>query len=133
MERLKHLNLYIHYLCIAIFFLFLDTNIAYASLVSGQVSFKEINTNQGLPNNTVNCMAQDTRGFVWMGTTNGLCRYDGLPFHTYRHQREDENSLADNNIHKLLVVHHGMYMSKDKGVDFYSFDDGIFHHCKEGC
>lgn len=41
-------------------------------------SMRRISSASGLPSNTVHCMAQDGRGYIWIGTSNGLCRYDGF-------------------------------------------------------
>lgn len=90
---------------------------------------KEIDCNMGLSDNSVNCIEQDSLGFIWMGTANGLSVYDGLRFHTYRNKRNNPHSLINNNIHRLLAVDGGVYISTGDGVDFYSFADGYFHHC----
>ena len=39
-----------------------------------------ITTHDGLPSNLVHDMAQDSEGYLWLGTANGLCRYDGYSF-----------------------------------------------------
>lgn len=59
------------------------------SLEASQVNFNEISlgtltTNEGLISNEVTCFIQDDAGFMWIGTTNGLCRYDGYEFKTYK-------------------------------------------------
>ena len=40
-------------------------------------------TKDGLPNNSILSLHQDRKGFLWIGTFNGLCRYDGREFKTY--------------------------------------------------
>lgn len=49
-------------------------------IIHGQVStdirFTNINTNNGLSDNNVNCVLEDNRGFLWVATNDGLCRYD---------------------------------------------------------
>ena len=62
---------------------------------------KQIRTNDGLPNNSVRYMYQDTKGFMWMGTLNGLSRYDGNSFLTFLPEPGGEVSLADNRIFNL--------------------------------
>jgi len=50
---------------------------------SGQIqniAFERLSTEQGLVNSSVNCIFQDSRGFMWFGTLDGLCRYDGIRF-----------------------------------------------------
>ncbi|MDO4497630.1 MAG: two-component regulator propeller domain-containing protein [Bacteroidales bacterium] len=47
--------------------------------------FRSINTNDGLPSNGIYAIMQDRYGFVWIGTENGICRYDGNTFHKPQH------------------------------------------------
>lgn len=96
--------------------------------VDGQ-RIRTIDNRQGLPDNSVNCITQDANGFVWMGTSDGLARYDGSTFYTYRHKKDDESSIINSNIYNMLPVKTGIYISTERGVDFYSFTDGRFHHC----
>lgn len=58
--------------------------------------------------NTVFCVVQDSLGFLWFGTIDGLLRYDGYNVITYRHHNWDSNSLSDNSISYLLVDHESM-------------------------
>src|ERR1017187_8619957 len=46
-------------------------------------SFKEYGQDAGLTNLDVHCLMQDTTGFLWVGTENGLFRYDGRQFRAY--------------------------------------------------
>src|SRR5262249_27854427 len=50
----------------------------------------------GLPNNRVEAILQDRRGFMWFGTTDGLARYDGYRVVTYKHLPDNPNSLSNN-------------------------------------
>ena len=53
---------------------------------SGQIqkiTFERLSTEEGLVSPTVYCMFQDSRGFMWFGTDEGLCRYDGIRFKVY--------------------------------------------------
>ncbi|MFW5701152.1 MAG: two-component regulator propeller domain-containing protein, partial [Cyclobacteriaceae bacterium] len=47
---------------------------------SKSLNFTDIN---GLPRNIVNCIEQDKYGYLWIGTANGIARYDGQDFNTY--------------------------------------------------
>jgi ligand-binding sensor domain-containing protein len=48
----------------------------------------------GLPNNDIKWITQDNSGFLWIGTWDGLVRYDGSEFKVYRHDPNDTNSLG---------------------------------------
>ncbi len=58
------------------------------------ISFKNLSTEHGLSQSTVPCMLQDRSGFLWLGTHDGLNRYDGYSFKVYRHDPQDPGSLA---------------------------------------
>jgi ligand-binding sensor domain-containing protein len=48
-------------------------------------TFTHLGAEDGLPSPTVWAVAQDSRGFMWFGTSSGLARYDGLEMLVYRH------------------------------------------------
>jgi len=56
------------------------------------------NTAEGLPSDSIVCTLQDLLGFLWIGTTDGLCRFDGYNFKVFRHNGSDPSSLASNAI-----------------------------------
>jgi two-component system sensor histidine kinase ChiS len=59
------------------------------------VRFERISLEQGLSQSVVLCMLQDSQGFMWFGTQDGLNRYDGYDFVVYKHDPEDPHSLSD--------------------------------------
>ncbi|MEZ4764424.1 MAG: two-component regulator propeller domain-containing protein [Calditrichia bacterium] len=54
--------------------------------------------------NTVNCILQDSYGFIWLGTDDGLNRYDGYEFRKYYHNPADTTSISDNNIRCMIEM-----------------------------
>ena len=90
--------------------------------------FRVIDNNNGLSDNSVNCIRQDENGFIWMGTANGLCRYDGLSFTTFRNNPADPTTIFNNNVRAMLSVRGGLWVSTNGAMLFYSFHDGVFHH-----
>ena len=63
--------------------------------------FQKLTTENGLSNNKVNCILQDARGFLWIGTDDGLNRYDGSKFLIFRNKPGDSSSLTGNIITNL--------------------------------
>ncbi len=57
--------------------------------------------NVGLQGHTVQCILQDSQGFLWVGTNDGLYQYDGYTFEGYRHDPNDDNTLSNNHIRDL--------------------------------
>ncbi|UCF60837.1 MAG: hypothetical protein JSV37_13930 [Anaerolineaceae bacterium] len=67
------------------------------------VRFEHLSVEDGLPHSEVWAITQDPLGFLWFGTQNGLSKYDGYSFTTYRHDPDDKGSLRDNYIFSLFV------------------------------
>jgi ligand-binding sensor domain-containing protein len=63
--------------------------------------FRHISIEQGLSQSNVNCILQDSKGFLWFGTKDGLNRYDGYSFRIYQNSPPDTNSISDNYITAL--------------------------------
>lgn len=63
--------------------------------------FEHFNTEDGLSQNTVSSILCDKNGFLWIGTMNGLNRYDGYNFKIYKGQTIEQNALANNRVTKL--------------------------------
>ena len=64
------------------------------SLFSQDISFRHLTVGDGLSQNTINCIFQDSRGFIWFGTQDGLNCYDGYSFSILRGEPADSNSLS---------------------------------------
>src|SRR5215207_7162605 len=74
--------------------------------------FDKITSQNGLSNNKVNCILQDTRGFIWFGADGGLTRYDyrlspRRQFIQYKHLPADTNSIPVNMLNALLEDRRG--------------------------
>ncbi len=67
------------------------------------VSFRHLDSRDGLPQSTVPAIAQDRAGYIWIATYDGLHRFDGYHFVSYRNDPRDENSISDNVIDSLLI------------------------------
>lgn len=91
--------------------------------------FKVWDTSDGLPDNTVKCFAQDSLGFIWMGTFNGLCRFDGRDFTVYRHEPGAKNTLVHNHVEALLVVGNDLWVGSEGGLMRYSSENDEFRPC----
>ena len=62
------------------------------------VNFQILTTENGLSHNNIKTIFQDSYGFIWIGTINGLNRYDGYEFKKYRYSSEDTTSLSSSSI-----------------------------------
>ncbi len=57
----------------------------------------------GLPSSSVNALAQDAQGYLWLATDDGLARYDGVGFKVWQHDPADPGSLPGNLVQALHV------------------------------
>ena len=60
------------------------------------MKFRRLDTRDGLSNSTINYLFQDSKGYVWIGTSYGLNRYDGYRFRTFYSDPNDTTTLRNN-------------------------------------
>lgn len=65
------------------------------------IRFEHLSTEAGLSQSNVLCILQDSRGFMWFGTRDGLNKYDGHKFTVYKNNAEDENTPSNDEIMDL--------------------------------
>ncbi len=81
----------------------------------------------GLSNSRVTCLLQDSKGYLWIGTYDGLNRYDGYNFKIYRHQPFDSLSISNNHITSITEDDKGnIWVSTAYGLNFYNRTKGEF-------
>lgn len=89
--------------------------------------FNKLTTSHGLSHNTVYAIAQDRRGFMWVGTREGLNRYDGNTILTFYADPRDSTKLFSNHITALEVGGDGLlYVGTSRGLHIYNDSKGIF-------
>lgn len=71
--------------------------------------FDHIGYEQGLPNFHINALHLDCRGFLWIGTNGGLCRFDGHEMKVYRHNDADSTTIHADEIASLLEDEDGNF------------------------
>jgi two-component system sensor histidine kinase ChiS len=84
---------------------FLFLFISFSLILGREVSdykVEHLSIEQGLSQNTVRFILQDSKGFLWFATEDGLNRYDGYKLKVYRHNELDSNSISDNFIWTLF-------------------------------
>jgi len=71
------------------------------------VKFNRLTSSNGLSQNRVSAIVQDHDGFIWIGTEDGLNKYDGYNFETFKRNPGDSLSLNDNQALAMLVAKDG--------------------------
>lgn len=92
-------------------FLFIWTGILSSSAFGEKMPIKHLTIADGLPQNSINCINQDDKGFFWIGTNGGLARFDGYDFVNYTKQE----GLPRNEISDFLKTRDGNFWLATKG------------------
>ncbi len=83
-----------------------------------RIKFEHLTKEDGLPQNTVYSILQDHKGFLWVGTESGLCRYDGYSFKSYQYDPEDSSSLSHNMVLSIYADHtHTLWVGTAGGLN----------------
>ncbi len=98
-------------LCLA-FSAFPFTSLAHSA---PPLSVQRYSLEEGLSQHAVNAIAQDSEGFMWFGTEDGLNRFDGYDFRQLRHIRGDADSLPAPWIYSLAATEEGLWIGTDGG------------------
>ena len=102
--------------CFILQFFFLFTNVKAQvfhinnePVIAGHYVIKTYGINEGLPSKSTTAALKDKRGFIWVGTENGLCKFDGYSFKTYVNIPGDTTSLTNNYINAVVEDQNGVF------------------------
>ncbi len=91
-----------------------------ASGYSRQLSFSGYSISEGLSQSVVNCIFQDSKGYIWLGTQNGLNRFDGYSFVKYKFNPDDSTSISNNWIYAVAEDKNGnLWIGTKGGINRY--------------
>ncbi len=91
--------------------------------------FEHLTRENGLPSAVVFCAIQDFRGYIWIGTTNGLARYDGHDMKIFRSIPGDTTSLVDNGIYDLYQTRDSLiWIGTGNGLSIYNPNTGTLRN-----
>ncbi len=95
-----------------------------------ELRFKHLSPDQGLFSGNVRSFLQDFQGFMWVGTDDGLYRYDGSEMIKYRYEKNNPNSLSDNNVLSLFEdSNNNLWVGTfNGGLSLYDRKHDYFHH-----
>lgn len=93
-------------------------------------AFAHYTMQEGLASNEINAMVQDATGYLWIASNNGLQRFDGVQFKTFRNRKGDAGSIPENVINELHIDKDGTLWILTGNGTVGSFDRGRFRFRK---
>src|SRR5215831_9825357 len=91
------------------------------------IQFDYLTEKEGLSNNNVSCIAQDEEGFIWIGTGDGLNRFDGYRVKRFYHNPANENSLVNNGVHQIAPNRKDqLWITTREGLSIYDKKTAVF-------
>ena len=97
------------------------------------VNISQVIIQKGLSQNTVRTVAVDGDGFIWIGTMDGLNRYDGYSTRSYLHLTDQQNNITDHRIRKLFTDNLGSLwvMTYKNEICYYNKESDSFTYIKD--
>lgn len=96
-----------------------------------KLKFKQYSLTEGLSQSSVLCILQDRKGFMWFGTRDGLNKFDGQKFITYRHNSQDSTSISNSFIKSLIEDEQGtLWIGTMNGLNKFVPDENRFERFK---
>lgn len=87
-----------------------------------------INKDNGLPSNDIRVITKSDDGFVWIGTRDGLCRFDGLQFHTYKPEEGNPHSILSKDVNAVVSDKDKVWVGTSMGVSKLDIYTGKFRN-----
>ncbi|HEY2720256.1 MAG TPA: two-component regulator propeller domain-containing protein, partial [Chitinophagaceae bacterium] len=110
-------------LCIYFIFLFFHKGLAQSYLLSSLPVEKDLSSRQ------ITSIFQDSKGFIWIGTEDGLNLYNANSIKIFKHDVKDKNSILDNDIQNVCEDNKGnIWIATASGIDRYDPARNIFNH-----
>src|ERR1700712_4253755 len=98
-----------------------------AGAQSPTFNFHQLSTSNGLHDPTVRAIAQDKYGYIWIGTSTGLNRFNGYEVKVFQHKIGDSLSLPENRVFALLVDNAGtLWIAQPNGISRYDYSTSHF-------
>jgi len=100
--------------------LFLFTRAAFAATVLTDIKFAEYTIEDGISEDIIMSIVEDSDGYIWVGSIEGLFRYDGYHFKEYKHSPNNPNSIPQGFARTMFVSEHGeLWLGTYEGLAKY--------------
>ena len=107
--------------------LLIATLLTFAAVSTGAQTARLYTSADGLANSHVHDIFQDSKGFIWISTENGLSRFDGMKFSTFRYDKTKSNSIASNIVRTVLEDSKGLiWVGTSAGLQIFDTEYNTF-------
>ena len=107
--------------------LFFNLTLAILSTFATERRVSHFTVNQGLSQSVIYSTFQDSRGFIWVGTQDGLNRFDGYTFKKFRHNPNDPNSISDSWVNTITEDRDSnIWVGTRRGLNKYVYKSNQF-------
>jgi len=98
--------------------------------VVNNLSFELYSHEQGLSNDKIHCVFQDSKGWMWIGTSQGVCRFDGYRFTVFKNDPDDPASLKGDMVRVIFEDHNKqLWIGTDNGgLNKFNREKETFQH-----
>lgn len=92
------------------------------------IEFEHLSIEDGISSGNIVCILQDSRGFIWFGTEDGLNKFDAYKFTIYRNDFEDPKSISNSVISSIAEDHKNtIWVGTNNGLNAYNRDTDDFY------
>ncbi len=97
---------------------------------TSKINFEIFSTEDGLPNTRVQCTYQDKKGWIWIGTNQGLSRFDGYKFRNFVPDPTDSSSINGDLVRVIKEDKHGNLLigTEKGGLNIFDREKERFYH-----
>ena len=97
--------------------------------INRNIRFVHLTNNEGLPGNSVFSICQDYKGFIWIGTKSGVCKYDGKTISHYDFESEYRTRVDNGQVRQVFQdSKNRLWLVALKGINRYDREKDIFHY-----
>ncbi|WP_338358969.1 two-component regulator propeller domain-containing protein [Yeosuana marina] len=92
----------------------------YSNAQESGLYFEHVNYDEGFSQGLISSIKQSDKGFIWIGTENGLFKYDGYSYYRYTRDRNKEGSLSNNHINVIFEdSDNNLWIGTNNGVNLF--------------
>jgi len=109
------------YIIVGLIFLSINVSLNGQTKQLKSIEFTSPNINNQFKFNAINCIYEDSEGFMWIGTSNGLYKYNGMDATLFKHIPGDTSTISNNTIRDIIEDENGnIWITTTYGINRYN-------------